>query len=217
MKSLCVVAYSEYLSDARVMRQAEAASRDGYAVDVITLTGRDERSKEKAGGVILYRLRTRHYRGGSRAMYLVSYLDFFVRCFFRFSWLHLRKRYDVVQVCNMPDFLVFSTVVAKLMGAKVILDIHDPMPEMCITKFPGSKRTNFYRWALLQERLSAAYADRVITVSDPVKSDILVPHGMDGGKISVIKNFPDEGIFRARERFDVSYPIRMIYLSLIHI
>jgi hypothetical protein len=30
----------------------------------------------------------------------------------------------------MPDVLVFSSLVPKLLGAKVVLDLHDPMPEL---------------------------------------------------------------------------------------
>jgi glycosyltransferase involved in cell wall biosynthesis len=67
----------------------------------------------------------------------------------------------------------------------------------------------------LQERLSAAYADRVMTVSEPVKADILVHDGLDGRKIEVITNFPEESIFKATERYVVSYPIRMIYYGTI--
>ena len=32
----------------------------------------------------------------------------------------------------MPDFLVFSALIPKLLGAKVVLDLHDPMPELMI-------------------------------------------------------------------------------------
>ena len=35
----------------------------------------------------------------------------------------------------MPDVLVFSAIVPKLLGAKVVLDLHDPMPELMQTIF----------------------------------------------------------------------------------
>ena len=35
----------------------------------------------------------------------------------------------------MPDVLVFGAIVPKLLGAKIILDLHDPMPELMQTIF----------------------------------------------------------------------------------
>ena len=63
----------------------------------------------------------------------------------------------MIHVNNMPDFLVFGTIVPWLFGTKVILDIHDPMPNTFASKFKGKERRLFYRVLLWQERLSAAY------------------------------------------------------------
>jgi glycosyltransferase involved in cell wall biosynthesis len=215
MRSLCIVAYADYPTDARIMRHAEAAARNGYRVDVVTPCDAQGPGRVAAGEVTVFKLRTKHYEGESRAAYVVSYLDFFVRCFFWLSLRQVRRRYDIVHACNMPDFLVFTATVAKLMGAKVILDIHDPMPDTYRTKFPGAGRGVFHGLLLWQERLSAAFADRVITVSDPVKDDVLVPDGLEGGKITVITNFPDDEIFKPGPAAPVGYPIRMIYYGTI--
>ena len=40
----------------------------------------------------------------------------------------------------MPDVLVFSALVPKAFGAKVILDLHDPMPELMQTIFRYARR-----------------------------------------------------------------------------
>lgn len=215
MKSLCIIVYSDYTTDARVIRHAESASRDGYRVDVITPNSGTSQPRESINSVDVYRLRARHYQGVSKALYFIGYINFFLRCFAWLSWRHLERRYDIIQVCNMPDFLVFSTIVAKLTGAKIVLDIHDPMPETYLTKFPGSSRKGLYNLLLWQERVSAAYVDRIITVSEPVKDDILIPARICGNKISVVTNFPDEEIFSPCHGFHVSYPIKMIYYGTI--
>jgi glycosyltransferase involved in cell wall biosynthesis len=215
MKSLCLVAFTDYESDARVMRHAESASRAGYAVHVLALRARNTRATETVGGVTVHRLRRGRYRGERKTAYVLSYAEFFWRSFFRLSRLHLRFRFSVIQVCNIPDFLVFTSVLARLLGARVLLDIHDPMARLVRVKFPGASGGFFYRLALWQERLSAAYADRVMTVSDPVKADILIPDGLDGRKIQVIANFPEETIFKATKSYVVSDPIRMIYYGTI--
>jgi glycosyltransferase involved in cell wall biosynthesis len=197
------------------MRHAESASRAGYRVDVLALRGRDTVAREKIGGVTVHRLRKGRYRGERKAAYFLSYADFFLRCSVVLSWLHLRFRYKVIQVCNIPDFLVFATVLAKLLGARILLDIHDPMARLVRVKFPDVPGGLCYHLALMQQRLSAAYSHKVMTVSEPVKTDILIPDGLDGRKIEVITNFPEESIFRATERYVVSYPIRMIYYGTI--
>ena len=49
--------------------------------------------------------------------------------------LHFKKKFSVIQVNTMPDFLVFSTLIPKLFGAKIVLHIHEPTPELWKVKF----------------------------------------------------------------------------------
>ena len=88
------------------------------------------------------------------------------------SALFFERRYRVVHVNNMPDFLVFTTIIPRLFGIKVILDIHDPMPNTFVPKFKGQEKGFFYRILLWQERVSAAYCSQVITVHHPVRDGI---------------------------------------------
>ena len=53
---------------------------------------------------------------------------------------------------------------------------------------------------LWQERLSARFADRVLTVHDPVKDHILVQqHGFSPDSIDVVANFADDVLFPLQE------------------
>jgi len=62
----------------------------------------------------------------------------------------------------MPDFIVFTAIVARLQGAKVILDLHDLLPELFVDKKRGWKHL-FVAWMLRrEEKLSAGYAHHVI-------------------------------------------------------
>jgi len=70
----------------------------------------------------------RHLRIGLIAQ-LLEYLAFFALASFKLIALHIQKRYNVVQVHNLPDWLVFVALIPKLSGARVILDLHDLMPE----------------------------------------------------------------------------------------
>jgi glycosyltransferase involved in cell wall biosynthesis len=111
----------------------------------------------------------------------------------------------------MPDFLVFTTIVPWLFGTKVILDIHDPMPNTFASKFKGQEKGFFYRILLWQERLSAAYCSQVITVHHPVRDGILIKHGFRAESIGVISNFADSELFPLRKSFSVNGNIRFIF------
>jgi len=111
----------------------------------------------------------------------------------------------------MPDFLVFATIIPRLFGAKVILDIHDPMPNTFASKFKGREGGFFYRVLLWQERLSAAYCNRVITVHHPVKEGILVKHGLAPDSIEVIANFADDELFSLQKSFSIKGKIRLVF------
>jgi glycosyltransferase involved in cell wall biosynthesis len=127
---------------------------------------------------------------------MLSYLKFFFRCFFRTASLHLRRRYAVVHVNNMPDFFVFCALLPKVMGAKVVLDIHDPMPNTFSSKFKSGESGFFFKLLLWQQKLSAAFADQVLTVHEPVKQYVLVDqHKMSADTIEVIANYPDDMLF----------------------
>ena len=198
-KSVLMIAYTNYRTDPRVIRAAETAAAAGFDVDFIALGQPDTPSRESINGVLVIRLNQTRYRGKGVVKYMLSYLEFFLRCFCKVSWLQLQKRYAAVHVNNMPDFFVFCALLPKLMGAKILLDIHDPMPNTFASKFKSGENGFFYKLLLWQERLSAAFADRVLTVHEPVKEYVLVKqHKLAPESIDVIANFPDDELFALR-------------------
>jgi glycosyltransferase involved in cell wall biosynthesis len=206
-----MIGYTYYEMDPRVVREAEAAVEGGFDVDVLVLRREGNAPTETVRGVHVIRLNQSKYRGGTRFRYLMAYLNFFLRCFVKGTRLFFQRRYAVIHVNNMPDFLVFSTIIPKLCGTKVILDIHDPMPNTFASKFKGGENGFFYRVLLWQELLSAAYSDRVITVHDPVKEGILLKHGLAPDSIEVIANFADEELFPLRKSFSIEGKIRFVF------
>jgi len=206
-----MIAYTYYQSDPRVIREAEAAVIGGFEVDFLALRRDGDPPSENLRGVKVFHLPQSRYRGGGHFKYLLAYLLFFLRCFFKTSSLFLKRRYRVIHVNNMPDFLVFCTVVPKIFGAKVVLDIHDPMPNTFASKFRGEERGFFYRILLWQELLSARFSDRVVTVHDPVKDGVLVKHGLAAESVHVIANFPDSELFACRATYQVGGQIRLVF------
>lgn len=194
MARVCMVALTNYKSDARVRREAEALVDRGDAVDVICLRGPDTAPTRSLGGVNLYEVWVPRYRGTSPFTYVAQYTSFFVLAAIVVSWLHLRRRYDVVQLHTMPDFVVFTAAIAKLLGAKVLLDVHDLVPELYESKFGLSETHRAIRLLRWIERKSIAFADSAIAVHKP-HLDALVSHGNPREKFNVLVNSPDPTFF----------------------
>jgi glycosyltransferase involved in cell wall biosynthesis len=210
-KTILMVAYTYYESDPRVIREAEAAVDGGFDVDFLALQKAGTPATEMIRGVRLIRLNQAKYRGHGRLRYLMEYLTFFLRCFVKITTLFFKRQYRVIHINNMPDFLVFTTVLPRLFGTKIVLDIHDPMPNTFASKFKGRAGGFFYRVLLWQERLSAAYCHRVITVHEPLKEGILIKHGFSPDSIEVIANFADDELFPLRESFDIESKLRFVF------
>jgi glycosyltransferase involved in cell wall biosynthesis len=126
--------------------------------------------------------------------YALSYTMFFVLASVLLTFLHVRKRYDIVQVHTMPDFLVFAALIPRLFGAKIILDIHDLMPELFMSKFGVGERHLLVRFLKWIERLSIGFAHRAIAVQIPHR-DTLIRHGNPPEKFIILMNLPDPNIF----------------------
>lgn len=208
--SVLMIAYTHYENDPRVIRAAEAAIEGNFLVDVIALRRQGQLPVESIRGVQVFRAQER-YRGSSRLKYVLAYIRFFFRCAITSTRRFLARRYKVIHVHNMPDVLVFSAFIPKLFGAKVVLDIHDPMPETYDSKFRSLKHTAVGRVLLLLERLSVAFADTTITVSEPLKSGILVKHGYRPEAIGVVANFADDKIFKLMAYHPVEGKVRFVF------
>ncbi len=105
----------------------------------------------------------------------------------------------------MPDFLVFSALLPKLLGARVILDLHDPMPELLVTIFGLDEKSLGVRLLKFLEKNSIGFADQVLTVNLACK-EIFSGRSCPPEKIQVLMNVPDERVFQYHNCLD--YPER---------
>jgi glycosyltransferase involved in cell wall biosynthesis len=207
-----MVVHATYPDDTRVRREAEALVAAGWLVDVVCIRGAGEPARQEWNGVSIHRLPVRRHRGSGLLVYLAEYLWFFLLASARVAALHLGRRYDVVQAHNMPDFLVFTALLPRLLGARVVLDIHDLVPELYAARFAGSPRHPAIRLTRWIERASIGFADQVITAGEPFRRRLLA-RGAPAEKLTVIMNGADERLFRpiarpsaaAGERFTLVY------------
>jgi glycosyltransferase involved in cell wall biosynthesis/lipid II:glycine glycyltransferase (peptidoglycan interpeptide bridge formation enzyme) len=192
----CMVVHAQYpIGETRVEREAQALIDRGHHVDVICLRGDGEPSQSEVEGVGVHRLPVTRRRGRGYASQALEYLSFLVLAGTVLSLRHLRHRYDVVQVHNLPDLLVLSGLVPKLTGTPVILDLHDLMPEFLAARTGRSPESRLVGLVEAQERLATRFADHVITVTDEWR-ETLIRRGAAPDEVSVVMNLADPRIFR---------------------
>lgn len=193
MKKICMVAYTNYISDARPRREAETLARRGDHVDFIALKEQGSATADTVNGVRLLNVRQSRYRGSSGLNYAFAYFRFLCAASVKVANLHRRERYDIIYVHTMPDLLVLVGLIPKLFGARIVLDIHDMMPELYMSKFRLSAKHWLIRLLVLQEQFSIRVADEVICVHHPHR-DVLCSRGAPLNKITILPNVPDPAI-----------------------
>ena len=201
-KRVGMVVLSSYPTDPRPRRAIDAMLEQGMEIDLLCEADDGMAAKERQGGLTVGRLPIRHKRGGALG-YAIEYTSFILLATLVFAWRSLRRRYDLVYVHNMPDILVISALIPKLLGARVILDQHDPMPELMTTIFGVQPDSAPVRLIRILERWSFAQAHRVITVNE-VCRQIFSARSCKADKVSVVMNTPDESLFPFRSA--ASYP-----------
>ncbi len=189
------IAYSHAPTDSRVRRHCETMARRGWQVYQLGLAAAGEARVARLNGVVLLRWARPRYRGAQLWRYAVAYAGFW--CWARgvLRRLRSRRRLDVVQVNNLPNFMVWAAGAARRAGAGVILDIHDPVPELLLSKFGhrlGARAGS--RLLVWEERLATRAADVVLCVHEPHRA-LTVAHGVDAGRIRVVENLADERLF----------------------
>jgi glycosyltransferase involved in cell wall biosynthesis len=218
-KRHCMVVHAYYpVLETRVQREAEVLIRHGYEVDVICLRWPTEPVTDMFNGVPIYRMPVRRNKRLGPAFQFLEYLAFFFLAMIKLASLHRRRHYSTVQVHNPPDFLVLAAWVPKLFGARVILDLHDLMPEFYMERFGHSSQGVITRLVHLQERLSCRFADHVITVSQHWRQ-ALIARSVPADKCSVVMNVADHTVFYPPEEPEARHAdnssFRLIYHGVV--
>ena len=191
MKNMAAIGYTQFYSDVRVVRETQAAVEAGFNVDVFSL--KEEAGKAYRGIHVITNPRSQ-YKGSSKVSFVLSYVHFFFFCFWRVTSAHLKKKYDVIHINNMPNFLVFSCIIPKLLGAKIILDIHDLVPELFAEKFELPLDSFVIQMLYFEERLSGNFADVVISTNRLI-TQRLIKNRIRKRIFPEVLNAADEKIF----------------------
>jgi glycosyltransferase involved in cell wall biosynthesis len=193
MARILAIRHMYFPLDIRVRREVEALRSAGHEVDVICLARSGERLCERWNGARIVRLPL-DFRAGRALTYLLEYTVFAMAAGLLAAALHLRRRYQLVQVHSVPDPLVFAALVPRLLGARVLLDLHETMPEFFASRFGKSTEARVVRLVAAAEQASIRFATHVITCTEEMK-EAFVARGAAPGKIDVVLNSADESIF----------------------
>ena len=195
----CMLAYTFYDADNRVRRYAEALAKRGDEVEAIVLARPGQPAFEIIQGVRVFRIQTRVIDETGPFSYLIKLLTFFFRSAWVLAVHHVRRPYGLIHVHSVPDFEVFATLVPRLLGARVILDIHDIVPEFYASKFKVGPESMVFRALVWLEQLSIAYSSHVI-ISNDLWREKLVRRSVRPQKCTSLINYPDPSIFSPRPR-----------------
>jgi glycosyltransferase involved in cell wall biosynthesis len=191
---LCMVVHGDFPLDPRVAREARAARAAGWRVDVVAMRRAGERRREIVEGSDVLRLPFSHRRGVGPALLLFEYVGFAVAATLVLAVRSITRRYTVVQIHNPPDFLLIAAFVPRLMGARVVFDVHDLSPDMFDMRFHDRLGARAAGAALrLVERWAAGSADQVVTVHEPYRRE-LAARGISSERIAVVMNTADEAV-----------------------
>lgn len=190
-RRVCCIRHSIYPEEATHRREVEALLRAGCETHVICLA-RDGGTwgEETVHGVFVHRLPLRRKRG-TIMRYVYDYGVFAFFAGVHVTFLHLKHRFDAIQVNTMPDFLVFAAAIPKLLGAKIVLGMQEPVPELWEAKF-GSAPPGILK---VVEQWALSFADASFTVTEQLKARY-VQRGARGERISVVLNVPDHATLR---------------------
>ena len=158
-----MLTHSSYEADNRVRRYAETLVRRGDEVEVIALSSGDiPLGSAEISGVTVYRIQHRERNERSKWTYAWRLLRFLLASSMLITRLHRRRRYDLIHIHNMPDFLVFAAWYPRWTGVRLILDIHDLVPELFASKFNLADKSKYIIFLKGVEKASSAFVDHVI-------------------------------------------------------
>lgn len=200
-RNICLLAATNYKTDARVSRYAQSLVRRGDRVEVIACSPNDlaPETLYNNGVIIQNIVPAREDLKKGPISHLILLLKFFIKSFAHITKSHRVRPYDVIHVHNIPEWLVFAALVPKLTGTKILLDIHDLVPELFLAKFKKGERSVLGPILKLVERISCHFADHVI-VSNHLWRYKLLERSVSKNKCSVFINNIDLNIFYPRKR-----------------
>ena len=194
-KRTCIVRQKPYPWQRNMRRNAETLYKEGYEVDVLCIGLKGQKKFEVMNGVKVHRVYYSYHRNNV-FWYLFDYSIFFFLVSLKLAWLSLKKRFHVIEVCNVPDFLVFATIFPKILGTKVIFYMFEKTEALFTASFKLSDNNLFTRMIRFVTKLCAIFADAVIVTDVVVHKQMLEKYRIRRDKVTLVLNVVDESVFK---------------------
>ena len=173
--------------DIRVRKQVRDLLAAGYQVSVVTRAAPENDEYRRLPGLSVLEYPSPPEPGG-----VLGYVWEYAVSFFWAAALSLRVlrrgRVDVLQLCQPPDVYFPLARVFRWLGAGVVVDQRDLMPELFATRQerPVPAVMTALRWL---ERRTQAVADETICVNEYLK-ERLVAAGARPASVTIVRNGP---------------------------
>lgn len=190
---VCIVRQAYFPEEAHVRKNVDALLDAGYDVDVICLREKGAPARGKYRNASIRRLPLMHKRSG-KLRYLFEYGAFAAMTAMTLALRSLFRRYDTVEVYNIPDTLVFATLPARMWGSRIVFYMFELMPEQVRDEFEMSNSHPLIRLLRWLERRAVQFAHRVIVVG-PYDKELIEERSAPRGEPIVVLNVPDEKLF----------------------
>jgi glycosyltransferase involved in cell wall biosynthesis len=178
-----------YPYDARVRQEAEALVAAGYRVTVAAPTGLGyDAHQECIDGVRVLRYDA-PASGEGLATYAREYALSVLALHRLAQRVRRREQIDAVIVCTAPDLLILPALTLARHGAGIVVDHHDPSPELFERKF--ERRGIVHRMLLGIERFALGHADAVIAVNETCAQLARTRDGVPAERVFVVRQGPD--------------------------
>lgn len=182
-----VISQRSYPGDARLSTQIGILEENDHSVDILCMRSGSAPLVEQAQNTRIYRIPSLERKRRGKIRYVLEYLTFFLPAFLLAAVMHLRHRYQLIFVTNLPDALVYSASIPKLLGAKVVFDFRECTPEMLRDRFNTPPESMLMKFSTSIEQQSIRFADGVLTCTEQMR-EALVSRGGDPRKITVTLN-----------------------------
>lgn len=173
--------------DRRVWQECLALRDAGYKVVVVSPKMKSFTKREEViDGIHIYRHKIIEAKGilGFFAEYTTALWGETL-----LAWkAYRRHRFKLIHMCNPPDLIFAVAWPFKLLGVRVIFDVHDLWPEMFEAKF---KKRNLFYWAVRgAQRLNYACADIVIATNETNRQAALTNGCKDPSRVFIVRTAP---------------------------
>ncbi len=191
--------YFVYQYDSRVIRYAESLTARGDSVEVVCIGIDHDSPRESIRGVPVIRILRRRLDERTRASYARPLVGFLLKGACIMTLRHLRHPFDLVHVHVPPDFHAMAVLLLRLMGARIILDIHDLTPELYANKYNNGQPSVVVRMLTLIEKLSCRMANHVIAANDLWRTT-LVSRSVPDKRCTTLINYPGPLFMREQKK-----------------